>query len=271
MAPPDAFCQFGSMKPRTEEFLNFLLWSAEKLTQPTFRNLTGSYESWAYRNGLLRQVATLERWQLVERNWTISDLSYRLTKQGWLHALGGREPQARWSRRWDGRWRMVVFDIPITHNSDRSRLRRYLRDNNFGCLQSSVWITPDPLDSGDDLVVNGRINVESLIVLEARPCAGESDTQIVAGAWDFSSINRRYSQHMETLDERPRQALTNDAAARSLRNWATTEREAWLAAVRSDPLLPQSLLPPDYLGQQAWRRRIEVLTAAQRQLRTFCG
>ena len=30
------------------------------LVRPTFRNLTDSYESWAYRNGLLRQVSMLE-------------------------------------------------------------------------------------------------------------------------------------------------------------------------------------------------------------------
>ena len=47
------------------------------------------------------------------------------------------------------------------------------------------------------------------------------------------------------------------------------EREAWLEAVMSDPLLPGRILPSDYLGQQAWRRRVEVLRDASRQLRTF--
>ncbi len=35
------------MQPKTEEFLNLLLWSADTLARPTFRNLTDSYESWA--------------------------------------------------------------------------------------------------------------------------------------------------------------------------------------------------------------------------------
>jgi len=52
---------FQLMQPRTEEFLNLLFWSAEKLMWPTFRNLTDYYESWAYRNGLLRQVSMLEQ------------------------------------------------------------------------------------------------------------------------------------------------------------------------------------------------------------------
>ena len=258
------------MRPKTEEFLSFLLWSAEKLARPTFRNLTDSYESWAYRKGLLRQVAVLEKHQLIERDRDApEDRMYRLTWQGRLHALGGRDPQARWSRQWDGRWRLVLFDVPTAQNTHRGRLRRYLRAKGFGYLQKSVWITPDSLEEERQIVGGGKINVESLILLEARPCAGESDAEIVAGAWDFDRINRRYARQLKILDERPTATLGTEAAAGALLRWAAAEREAWLDAVTSDPLLPNRILPPGYLGQQAWRRRIEVLREAGRQLRTF--
>ena len=160
------------MKPKTAEFLNLLLWSADLLARPTFRNLTDSYVTWAYRNGLLRQVTTLEQQHLVERDpATPEDRIYRLTWQGRLHALGGRDPQARWSREWDGRWRLVLFDVPTTQNTQRARLRRYLCDKSFGYLQNSVWITPDSLEEERQVLVGGKINVESLLLLEARPCA----------------------------------------------------------------------------------------------------
>src|SRR3989304_3877006 len=102
------------MQPKTEDFLNLLLWSADKLTQPTFRNLTDSYEAWAYRSGLLRQVATLETDQLVERNINSQgDRLYRLTELGRLRVLGGRDLEAQWSRQWDGEWRLVLFALPM--------------------------------------------------------------------------------------------------------------------------------------------------------------
>jgi phenylacetic acid degradation operon negative regulatory protein len=258
------------MRPRTEEFLNLLLWSTDKLMRPTLRNLTDSYESWAYRNGLMRQVASLETQQLLERDpASPDDRIYRLTWQGRLHALGGRDPQARWAREWDGRWRLVLFDVPTAQNSNRVRLRRYLRYKGFGYLQNSVWITPDPLEEERHILGSGKINVESLILLEARPCAGESDAEIVAGAWDFEQINRRYARHLTILNERPSGALRNNAAAKALLSWATAEREAWLEAVTNDPLLPKRILPSVYLGQEAWQRRVEVLRDAGRQLRTF--
>lgn len=51
--------------------------------------------------------------------------------------------------------------------------------------------------------------------------------------------------------------------------WAAAEREAWLDAVTNEPLLPERILPSDYLGLPAWRRRMEVLREAGRQLRMF--
>jgi phenylacetic acid degradation operon negative regulatory protein len=258
------------MKPKTEEFLNFLLWSADQLMRPTFHNLTDSYEGWAYRTRLLRQAARLEQHQLIECDAsTPDDRLYRLTPKGRLHVLGGRDPEERWARSWDGQWRMVLFDVPTGQNAHRERLRHYLRDKGFGCLQNSVWITPDPLEEERRILGAGKINVESLLLLEARPCAGESDGEIVAGAWDLERINRRYARHLKVLDERPDGVLRNDAAAKALLRWAAAEREAWLDAVTNDPLLPARILPADYLGQQAWRRRVEVLRDAGRQLRTF--
>jgi phenylacetic acid degradation operon negative regulatory protein len=258
------------MHPRTEEFLNLLLWSAHVLTRPTFRNLSESYEAWAYRNGLKRRVMTLERKGMIERNATArGDRLYRLSAQGRLHVLGGRDPQELWARPWDGQWRLVLFDVPSEKNTERERLRRYLRDNGFGCLQRSVWISPHPLEEQCRLLGDAKINVKSLLLLEARFCAEESDADIVASAWDFDHIARRYARHLSILDERPIGAAQTHAAAKSLLQWAATEREAWLKAVTNDPLLPAQLLPPGYLGQEAWRRRVEVLREAGKQLRTF--
>jgi phenylacetic acid degradation operon negative regulatory protein len=258
------------MKDKTDEFLNFLLWSMDVLARPSFRHLNDSYESWAYRNGFFRQVARLEEKKIVERDAVVSnDRVYRLTPEGRLYALGGRDPEVQWRRRWDGRWRLVLFDIPVAFNTHRAQLRQYLREKGFGYLQNSVWITPDPMGEERRILRGGRINVESLILLEAHPCAGESDAEIVAGAWDFERINRNYSRHLKLLDARPEGKLETEAEAKALLCWATAERKAWLSAVTRDPLLPEKILPDGYLGWKAWRRRIEVFREAGQQVQSF--
>ena len=238
--------------------------------RPTFRNLTDSYESWAYRKGLLVQLHRLERRRWIERKATApKDRIYRLTEQGRLHVLGGRDPEQRWTRSWDGQWRMVLFDMPLGKDAQRRRLWSYLRDKGFGYLQKSVWITPDPLQEEREILASESVNVESLILLEARPCAGETDEQIVAGAWDFERINNHYTRHLKVLKQRPSGSLGSEAAASMLQRWAAAEHEAWLNAVAKDPLLPEQILPSDYLGQRAWQRRKEVLQEAGQQIGTF--
>jgi phenylacetic acid degradation operon negative regulatory protein len=272
VAEPLGFSEGVGVQPKTEEFLYFSLWSADMLARPSFRNLSDSYESWAYRNGFRRQVATLERQGLLERHPAPEhDRLHRLTEAGRLHALGGRDPQAQWSRPWDGQWRLVLFDVPMGQSAHRERLRRYLRGRAFGCLQDSVWITPDPVAGEREVLAGGAVNVESLVILEARPCAGESDADLVAGSWDFERVNRGYERHRKVLEQRPDGPLGSLAAAQSLRRWAAREREAWREVITLDPLLPERLLPPNYAGREAWQRRIEALQRAGRLLHSFSG
>src|SRR6266550_3223988 len=218
------------MGPKTEELLNILLWSADLLVNPSWRSLFESYEGWAYRNGLLIQIGRLEQRKWVTRKSKArNDRVYRLSAQGRLHALGGRDPEARWGRAWDGRWRLVIFDIPSGQNAEREWLRRYLRARDFGCLQNSVWVAPDPMEEEQRTLARGSINVELLVLLEARACAGESDEEIVNSAWDFDRINQAYSQYLKILGR-----------------------------------LPARLLPRNYLGQKAWRRRLQAMGESAR-------
>ena len=258
------------MQPKTKELLYLLLWSAEMLERPTFRNLTESFESWAYRKGLMRQLGTLEKRAFVERDPVQpKDRVYRLTELGRLQALGGRDPQSQWSRRWDRIWRLVLFDVPVGENSRRNKLRQYLCDRGFGCLQGSVWITPDPLLRERETLSGGTVNAASLILLEGRPCGEESDTDLVSAAWDFRAINARYAQYLEVLEQFPIVSLEERKGAATLQHWAKREREAWLSVVAMDPLLPQRLLPWDYLGQSTWGRRVQVLQTARQKLQEF--
>jgi phenylacetic acid degradation operon negative regulatory protein len=258
------------MDSKTEEFLFMLLWTCDMFSRPTWRNLTDSFESWAYRNGFSRQLRRLEQRQLLERQPGHSgDRLHRLTRAGRFHALGGRDPEARWNRNWDGRWRLVLFDVPRTYNTTRDKLRRYLQRRGFGYLQNSVWITPDPVDEERGLLSGVSANVESLIWFEARPCAGETDAEIVAGAWDFAEINRCYTVYRQVLDRCSCHRFKTKAAAVEFHHWLSEEREAWLNALSRDPLLPKRLLPDSYLGCKAWRKRLELMPEVGRMIKEF--
>lgn len=45
-------------------------------------------------------------------------------------------------KKWDGRWRMVVFDVPERRRRVRNRLREVMLEIGFVRLQDSVWVYP---------------------------------------------------------------------------------------------------------------------------------
>ncbi len=46
------------------------------------------------------------------------------------------------NKKWDGKWRVLIFDIPESRRFDRDNIRRALVSIGFMRLQDSVWIYP---------------------------------------------------------------------------------------------------------------------------------
>ncbi len=67
------------------------------------------------------------------------------TKKGQLEILF-KKAVLKKPARWDGKWRLAVFDIPERSKDKRSLLRGLLKKNDFYKLQASVYINPHPLN-----------------------------------------------------------------------------------------------------------------------------
>ncbi len=57
-------------------------------------------------------------------------------------------------KRWDGKWRMVLFDIPEARRKVRDALRKKLKELGFLEFQKSVFIFPYPCDDEINFVIN---------------------------------------------------------------------------------------------------------------------
>lgn len=88
-------------------------------------------------------LARLERRGLVERGdkgW-----NFRLTTNGKKFAEkaeAAEKLKIRKPKRWDEKWRVVIFDVPERYRSSRERFRRILQKAGFLRLQDSVWVHP---------------------------------------------------------------------------------------------------------------------------------
>lgn len=86
-----------------------------------------------------------QKWvEIVKKN---NERFIKLTRHGEIEALlaKARLPSAKGGR-WDGKWRIVMFDIPQESSPKRDLLRRLLKENGFLKLQGSVFISPSPLN-----------------------------------------------------------------------------------------------------------------------------
>ncbi len=85
------------------------------------------------------------RKRLIEKGLIETDgQSVRLTKKGEIELqrleIGSTKIQK--PKKWDKKWRILIFDIPESKRTTRNKLRNTLM--GIGCrkIQNSVWVTP---------------------------------------------------------------------------------------------------------------------------------
>ncbi len=79
-------------------------------------------------------------------------------------------------KKWDKRWRVVIFDIPERRRGIRDRLRAVMRSAGFYRLQDSVWLYPyDCEDFVALLKADLRLGLSVLYMIVERI---ESDSQL---------------------------------------------------------------------------------------------
>lgn len=97
-----------------------------------------------FRNSLYRSRDSLLDKGYIEFIKTDEGKKLRITQKGreYLSKLEGKAYRLEKPKRWDGKFRMVVFDIREKRRYHRDRLRATLELIGFYPLQRSVWVYP---------------------------------------------------------------------------------------------------------------------------------
>lgn len=97
------------------------------------------------RNELIRNLRDLYDYGYVSwREKSDGTCEVTITKQGVSHAklLDLENLTVERPRNWDGKWRVVFFDIPEKERRARNALREKLYDLGFYEMQKSVFVLP---------------------------------------------------------------------------------------------------------------------------------
>ncbi len=110
------------------------------------RVLKAFAKEWKKINGkdLKRAVDYLYRLKYIDKQGAGYDIGQlTITERGRLKSLDCRLDNLKSKKdKWDGKWRMVSFDIPEKYKQGRDALRNKLKSIGFRELQKSIFITP---------------------------------------------------------------------------------------------------------------------------------
>ena len=169
-------------------------------------------------------------------------------------------PEAEWDRKWNSIWYMLVYDVPEVDRKYRNVLRSFLRKERLGCLQQSVWVTPrDIRPEFDDLVQVAAVDAFAFL-FESKTVLGLPSWKVSEQAWNLDrlyEIQKLYCETMQFNLDRLEQGFSEEEAGELLR----LACNAYQVAFAEDPLLPDALLPRDYLGKKV--RQTHLLLIAR--------
>lgn len=108
-------------------------------------------------------------------------LRYQITDAGRAYLMRREYAKSvqRGTRKWDGKWRILIFDIPEKRRHLRDMLRDRLVRLGFVNIQKSVWLTPYPCD---DVIRMLRVDLRNAGDVQAFTATSFLDRE-VANRW----------------------------------------------------------------------------------------
>ena len=157
---------------------------------------------------------------------------------------------------WDGKWRMVVYNIPERLRALRDRLRFKLHRLGFANMSTSLWISPYDFFSEIETFISGNKMSRYVETFEAEYMGNRNVKELVAIVWKLDELAKRYHAFVrkyKALHSR----LKRDVAPGRSSYLADCFAQRFCLSVEyialrlEDPMLPLELLPKTWPGIQA--------------------
>ncbi|MFE2757968.1 PaaX family transcriptional regulator C-terminal domain-containing protein [Actinosynnema sp. NPDC059335] len=147
---------------------------------------------------------------------------------------------------WDGLWTIIVFTMPVEEKSRRSALRAELRWRGYAPLYDGVWVSPHPLtaQAHAELVA---VTPGAATAFRARHLEFASDvTRDPLEAWDLTAIAQRYEDFIARWEPLLPGVRAGEVTGPDAVRARTEVMDTYRRFPTLDPLLPITLMPPDW-------------------------
>lgn len=153
-------------------------------------------------------------------------------------------------KRWDKKWRIVIFDIEEENKPKRNFFQRKLKSLGLGMMQKSVYITPfditvDLQEFIEEINLGGKV-----FVMEVNKIALGDAKTLARQVWPLEEINKNYQEILAEIKKTGKNLRFSNGNnhQRKLKEL----KEKYLHVLISDPCLPQELLPENWAGNEVF-------------------
>lgn len=169
---------------------------------------------------------------------------YRLTDRGFME-LALQFPYIRFLRdKWDGKWRILSYEIPEKRRELRDKLRRHVAGWGLGPWHRSFWVTPHPIIDDLRRLVSGREEEKYVQAFESDHVFGDQDG-LIEKVWGRSELDKKYRE----LFKKWHLILSQNENKEDKLKKVATE---YVGLLRQDPGLPTELVGANWIGHEAF-------------------
>ena len=172
------------------------------------------------------------------------ELGYKLTELGFKE-LFLKFPFFRFLKeKWDGKWRVLSYEIPEKKRDLRDRLRREVAGWGLGPWHRSFWLTPHPIIKELQDLVSGKEEEKYIQAFEADHVFGERNI-LIEKVWGKEELDKKY----RNMFKKWHIILSEDQEKTEKLKKVVLE---YIQLLREDPGLPSELVGENWIGFESF-------------------
>jgi phenylacetic acid degradation operon negative regulatory protein len=169
---------------------------------------------------------------------------YSLTEKG-FYRLCLEFPFFRFQKDdWDGKWRIISYEIPETKREIRDRLRRQMQGWGLGPWHRSFWLTPHPIIENLRQLIEGKEEEKYFQAFESSHVFGNREV-LIEKVWEKSKIDKNYRE----LFKKWHDILSKDGDKIEKLSQVI---DNYVDLLKLDPGLPKELVGESWIGFEGW-------------------
>ncbi|NTU46049.1 hypothetical protein HGA88_00285 [Candidatus Roizmanbacteria bacterium] len=186
-----------------------------------------------------------------------TDSQYQLTEKG-FDQLCLEFPFFRFLKHtWDGKWRVLSYEIPESKRELRDKLRREVTGWGLGPWHRSFWLTPHPIIESLKQLVSQKEEEQYIQAFESEHVFGDKDI-LIEKVWGTKELDKKYRELFKVWHD----ILSQDLEKKDKLKKIVGE---YVELLRLDPGLPKDLVGEKWIGFEAFSifKEIKTILLAQ--------